>query len=107
MIHVIATVQLSSGARDRFLSEFAQLAPQVRAETGCIEYGAAVDVASGAAAQGPVRPDVVTIIEKWTSLDALTAHLGIAHMKAYRERVKPFVQSVVLQVLAPAGGPAA
>lgn len=107
MIHVIATVQLHPGTRDGFLSEFSQLAPQVHAEAGCIEYAAAVDVPSGAAAQGPMRPDVVTVIEKWASLEALTAHLGAAHMKAYRERVKAFVQNVGLQVLAPASGPAA
>mgnify|MGYP000881566127 CR=1 FL=1 len=45
MIHVIATIELQPGVRDRFLAEVAGLVPAVRAEAGCIEYGPAVDVA--------------------------------------------------------------
>ncbi|MBI1397555.1 MAG: antibiotic biosynthesis monooxygenase [Betaproteobacteria bacterium] len=102
MIHVIATVELNAGTRERFLAEFARLTPQVRAEAGCIEYGAAVDVASGLAPQVPLRPEVVTIIEKWESLDALRAHAGAPHMGEYRARVKEFVIRTTLQVLEPA-----
>ena len=46
MVHVVATIVLQSGARTRFLGEFQQIVPTVRAEEGCIEYGAAVDVAT-------------------------------------------------------------
>jgi len=101
VIHVIATVELNPNSRDRFLEEFAKLVPDVRAENGCIEYGAAVDVASGIPVQIPLRPDVVTIVEKWSSLEALGAHLTAPHMKSYRERVKPLVVRTTLQVLQP------
>ena len=107
MIHVIAAIELHPGTRELFLHEFTQLAPEVRAEDGCIEYGGAIDLASGLSAQIPVRPDVVTVVEKWSSLEALAAHLAASHMKAYRERVKPFVVRTTLQVLAPAGEAAA
>ena len=99
MIHVIATIEVVDGKRDALLAEFHRLVPEVRAEVGCIEYGPAVDVASGMAAQPPARPNVVTVIEKWDSLDALHAHSRAPHMAGYRERVKEYVVKVTLQVL--------
>ena len=107
MIHVIATVELQAGTRQHFLDEFAQVVPKVKAEVGCIEYGAAVDLATSIPVQVPMRPDVATIVEKWSGLEQLNAHLVAPHMKAYRERVKPFVVRTTLQVLAPVGAPAA
>jgi quinol monooxygenase YgiN len=106
MIHVIATVELHPGTRQRFLDEFAKVVPEVRAEAGCIEYGAAVDLATSIAVQVPMRPDVATIVEKWSGLEQLNAHLVAPHMKAYRERVKPLVVRTTLQVLAPVRVPA-
>jgi quinol monooxygenase YgiN len=106
MIHVIATIELQAGTRASFLDEFAQVVRQVRAEAGCLEYGAALDVDSGLAAQVPVRDDTVTIVEKWTDVAALTAHIGAPHMQAYRLRVKAYVIRTTLQVLAPAPAPA-
>ena len=43
MIHVIATVELNPGTRDKFLAEFRKIIPDVKAEAGCIEYGPAID----------------------------------------------------------------
>src|SRR5262249_23731183 len=105
LIHVIATIELHSGKREAFLSEFSRIVRQVRAEDGCIEYGATIDLASGLPAQVPMRPDSVTVVEKWSNLEALSAHLGAPHMKAYRECIKAFVIRTTLQVLAPAGEP--
>ena len=102
MIHVIATVELQPNTRERFLREFSQLVPLVKAENGCIEYGSAVDVASGLPPQIPLRPDVVTVVEKWSSLEALKAHAAAPHMAAYRGKVKDFVIRITLQVLTPA-----
>lgn len=101
MIHVLATVELAEGSRDAFLAEFGKVVPLVRAESGCIEYGAAVDIPAGLPVETPLRPDTVVIIEKWESLDALRAHLGAAHMLEYRQRVKDYVRKVSLQVLQP------
>ncbi|MEZ6056442.1 MAG: putative quinol monooxygenase [Planctomycetaceae bacterium] len=99
MVHVIATIHLNEGTRDRFLSEFHRLVPEVLAEEGCIEYGPAIDIESGISAQGPLRPCAVTVIEKWASLDALKKHLDAPHMHTYRGRVKDFVSQVELQIL--------
>ena len=105
MIHVIATIELHEGKRDAFLAEFRKLVPLVQTEQGCLEYGPTVDVATGLAPQGPVRDDVVTVVEKWEDLDTLKKHLQAPHMIAYRPRMKDFVQATSLQVLAPVEEP--
>ena len=60
MIHVIATIEVVPGTRDAFLSEFRKVTRHVRAEPGCIEYGAAVDLATSIPVQEPVGDDVGT-----------------------------------------------
>jgi quinol monooxygenase YgiN len=102
MIHVIATLEVRPGCRNDLLAEYRRLAPLVRTEAGCIEYGPAVDIASGLDAQPPLRETVVVIVEKWASLDALKAHTQAPHMAAYREAVKNIVVRVELLVLEPA-----
>ncbi len=102
MIHVIATVELHEGKREAFLEEFHKLMPNVHAEVGCLEYGPTKDVDSGISRQLPLRENVVTIVEKWESLQALKDHLAAAHMLEYRERVKDLIKSSQLQVLEPA-----
>ena len=37
MIHVIATIELTEGAREKFLTEFHRIINIVRDEDGCIE----------------------------------------------------------------------
>ena len=102
MIHVIATVSLAPGTRAQFLEVFNANVPAVRAEDGCLEYGAAVDLQTDHPAQGPVRPDAVVVVEKWRDAAALKAHSGAPHMQAYRAKAKDYVLAVSLQVLEPA-----
>jgi len=102
MIYVIASVEVKPGQRAAFLAEFHRVVPLVQAEAGCLAYGPTVDVATGIAVQVPLRENVVTIVEQWTDLDALRAHLAAAHMAEYRERVKNLVVRTQLQVLQPA-----
>jgi quinol monooxygenase YgiN len=101
MIHVVATIILQPGTRPAFLDVFGWLTPLVRAEAGCIEYQATIDVPTTIAVQEGPRPDVVTVIEKWASVDALYAHSAAPHMTEYRARVKDSVASVKLQVTEP------
>jgi quinol monooxygenase YgiN len=102
MIHVIATIQIAPGQCEEFLAAFAELVPDVRAEDGCIEYGPAVDISNAIADQPPARENVVTVIEKWESVEALRKHLEAPHMARYRRTVKDIVQGVAIQVLEPA-----
>lgn len=102
MIHVIATVDLAPGTREKFLTEFRKLIPDVRAEAGCIEYGPAVDAETDIPIQFRVGADKVVVIEKWENVAALKAHGVAPHMQAYRTRVKDYVRGMELRVLAPA-----
>ena len=104
MIHVLATIEVRPGTREPFLREFLQIVPDVRAEDGCLAYGAAVDEPAGLPAQPDARPDVVVVVEQWRDLPALRAHLAAPHMTAYRARVKDLVIRTTLQVLRPVDG---
>ncbi len=101
MIHVIATIELAEGSREKFLGEFHRIISIVRDEDGCIEYGPAIDVATSVSSS-PARDNVVTVVEKWTSVATLEAHLKAPHMATYRDRVKDIVRDVKIEVLAPA-----
>lgn len=98
MIHVIATVTVHPGKRDALLAELQALVPTVLIENGCIEYGPTLDCEPFHPRQVPVRPEVVTIVEKWRTLDDLKAHLAAPHMAEYREKVKDLVASAQLQI---------
>lgn len=102
MIYVIATVELSEGGKGKYLAELKRVTPSVLKEKGCLEYGPTVDVPTGIPIQGPRRENVVTLIERWESVDALKAHLTQPHFLEYRERVKDVMKSVSIRVLTPA-----
>lgn len=102
MVIVVAEIHLNAGTREAFLQEFHQIVPLVRAEDGCIEYGPTIDCETSIGAQIPFRPDVVTVVEKWESIDALEAHLVAPHMMEYRPKVKDLVQETRLHILEPA-----
>ena len=91
MIHVIASVRVKTGMLDQFLELFKSTARHVKEEKGCIQYIPAVDIASGLPPQ-ILDANVVTIIEKWESLDALRNHLVTPHMKAFFEKRKDMVE---------------
>jgi quinol monooxygenase YgiN len=102
MIHVIAEIQIADRKVPKFLAEFHAIVPAVLAEDGCIEYGPTVDVDAGLPRQVAHRPSVVTVVEKWESLEHLNAHLVAPHMLEYREQVKDFVLGAELRILEPA-----
>jgi quinol monooxygenase YgiN len=101
MIYVIATIEVVQGQREAFLAEFRKVMPLVRAEAGCLEYAPALDLPTDLPAQVPARENVVTVVEKWESLEALRAHLQAPHMAEYRARVKALVVGARLQILQP------
>ncbi len=101
MIYVVATIELNEGQRAAFLNEFQKLAPQVRAESGCLEYVAAIDEPTSIPIQEQPRANAVVVMEKWASVEALEAHLIAQHMVEYRQRVKDKVQATRLQILKP------
>jgi quinol monooxygenase YgiN len=102
MIHVIAVITAKPGKRDEVLKHFRANVPAVRAEKGCIEYGAAVDADPALAIQTKYGSDTFLVVEKWESLDALKAHAAAPHMAAYGAKKKELLASRVIHILSPA-----
>ena len=46
-----------------------------------------------------MNTNVVTIIEKWRSLEDLMNHFSTPHMLAYREKVKHIIEKISIKVL--------
>ena len=102
MIHVIAVITAKPNQRDAILQHFRANVPAVRAEKGCIEYGAAVDADSALPFQTKWGPDSFLVVEKWESMDALKAHAAAPHMAAYGAKTKEMIASRVIHILSPA-----
>jgi quinol monooxygenase YgiN len=100
MIAVIATIEVKPGSRDAMLKVFKDLTPKVRAEKGCIEYAPMIDLETSLPGVAQ-RADVVTMIEKWESVEALEAHLMTPHMQEYRKATESIRVDLKLQILVP------
>jgi quinol monooxygenase YgiN len=98
MIHVIASIGVKPGKREAFIQIFKANVPKVLAEEGCVEYIPAVDTNSGIDAQW-TDETVVTVIEKWATIEALHAHLAAPHMEQYKIDVADLVEDVSLTIL--------
>jgi quinol monooxygenase YgiN len=102
MIHVIAVITARPGMREEILRHFRANVSAVRAEQGCIEYGAAVDADPALPIQAKWGADTFLVIEKWESMDALKAHAAAPHMAAYAGKTREFIASRVIHILSPA-----
>jgi quinol monooxygenase YgiN len=102
MIHVIAVITAKPGKREEVLRHFRANVPNVRAERGCIEYGAAVDADPALPVQTKYGPETFVVVEKWENMDALKAHAAAPHMAAYGAKTKELLASRVIHILSPA-----
>ena len=98
MISVIASIKVKPEHISEFIEIFKANVPNVLAEDGCLEYLPTVDINADLPPQA-LDENVVTIIEKWESLDALRTHLAAPHMKAYKEKTADMTDGVSLKVL--------
>ena len=98
MINVIASVHVKEGLLLDFIKLFKSNIPNVLAEKGCIEYTPMIDIPTGLPPQ-ELNNNVVTVIEKWDSLDDLQAHLSAPHMIEFQKKEKDLVDRVSLKVL--------
>jgi quinol monooxygenase YgiN len=101
MIHVLAMITAKPGQRAALLDLFNANVPAVRAEEGCIEYGAAVDTDVLGRFQVMLGDDSLVVIEKWASGEALKAHAASPHMAAYAAKTKDMIESRAIHVLTP------
>ncbi len=102
MIHVIATVRLKPGCRDRYLEILKGNVSNVKAEAGCLVYAPTIDMETDIEIHEKAGDEAVTIVEAWESVDALKAHFQAPHMLSYREKAKDLLESVSIRVLQPA-----
>ena len=102
MVHVIAVITAKPGQRGTLLTHFLANVPAVRAEKGCIEYGAAFDADPALGFQTKCGPDTYLVIEKWESMEALKAHAAAPHMAAFAAKAKEFIANRVIHILQPA-----
>ena len=100
MIIVLASIKVKAGTRSQFIELFNANVPNVLAEDGCIEYAPTIDAETGLPPQ-QLDENIVTIVEKWDSVEALKAHLVAPHMLDYKEQVKDIVIGLDLKVLQP------
>jgi quinol monooxygenase YgiN len=98
MINVIAALRIKDGRVAEFLEIFKANVPNVLKEKGCIEYAPTVDLATDLAVQEK-DANVVTIVEKWNSLEDLKAHLVAPHMQAYSAKVKGLLEGRSIKIL--------
>ena len=96
---MLAMITAKPGLRDTVLEAFHANVPAVRAEDGCIEYGAAVDVDVLGRFQAMLGPDSFVVIEKWASAEALKAHGASPHMVAYAAKTKELLAGRAIHVL--------
>jgi quinol monooxygenase YgiN len=102
MIHVVAVITAKPGMRASILEAFRANVPAVKAEAGCIEYGAAVDLEDGPGFQKKYGADTFVVIEKWESPAALKAHAAAPHMAAYAAKTKEMIATRLIHILTPA-----
>ncbi|MCZ4520666.1 putative quinol monooxygenase [Rhodococcus ruber] len=70
-IRLVVSVETKPGLGERQVQAFAELAPQVRAERGCLQYDLHRVVGS---------EEKFVILEHWESAEALAAHDDAPHM---------------------------
>jgi quinol monooxygenase YgiN len=98
MINVIASISIKPGMLADYLEISKSNVPLVTQEQGCIEYVPTVDFDATMSRQD-LDANLVIVIEKWASLDALQAHLRAPHMLTFREKVKDMIAQVSIKVL--------
>ncbi len=98
MINVIASIRVKAGKLSEFIEIFKSNVPKVVEERGCIEYSPTADIDADLPPQS-LDKNVVTIIEKWESLECLHDHLKAPHMLSYMDKVKDIVEDVSIKVL--------
>jgi len=101
MIHVVAIITAKPNQREAILAHYRDNVANVRAEQGCIEYGAVVDAKDALAFQTEWGKDTFVVVEKWESMDALKAHAAAPHMAAYGAKTRDLIAKRVIHIMEP------
>lgn len=86
MIVVTGYMTVDPEQRDAALDAIRTCVAATRAETGNIDYRYSADIDD---------PNRFNLVEQWESEDAVTAHMGSAHLAAFLETFGPMIAGPV------------
>ena len=98
MIYGVVSVRVKPGKKEEFITLFKSITGKVREEKGCVQYVAVVDFDIKAPGQA-LDKDVVTILERWESLEALQKHLSMPYMVDFFQKQAPLTEETILKML--------
>jgi len=78
VIIVYGVIESSAESISALTEAITKLEAATRAEEGCIDYTFSVSLSD---------PDCIRISEKWESMDALKAHMGMPHMAEFQQAI--------------------
>lgn len=90
MIYVIATIAAQPGKATELIARARHCIDATRLEDGCISYDYVQDTE---------KPDIVLVVERWTTREALAAHMLAPHLKDWREARKTLVRSTKVEII--------
>ena len=93
MVYVVARMEIKPGCMEKFMEILMDNVPTVRSEDGCISYEVCRDIDS------EKYEKFVTILECWSSEDALRTHQQSPHMAKYRENVRDLRERTTVDVM--------
>jgi quinol monooxygenase YgiN len=79
MIIINAVIETNPGAVAAMRDAVAVMEKASRAEPGCIGYAFATDINN---------PTNLRVVEHWTDMDSLKAHMAMPHMAAFGEAMR-------------------
>lgn len=88
MLIVAAEAIVKEGAIDQARDALRTMEEETRKESGCLAYAFSVDVND---------PSKLRIFERWTSMEALSAHFKTPHMAAFGQAIGR-IQPVSMEV---------
>ena len=90
MIYVLATIETWPGKDTELIAGAGACIAATRREDGCISYDYVRDTE---------KPNIVMVVERWTTREALAAHMLMPHLKEWREKRKPLVLSTKVEII--------
>lgn len=98
MIHVIASIHITKGRMSDALAVYKTFTPEVNLEQGCMMYLPTIDFETDIKTQKK-DPNLITVIEKWETMDAFKAHLNADHVVKFRKNMEGIMENVEIKVL--------
>ncbi len=98
MVHVITSISVAKGKIADVLKIYETFTPLVNEEKGCAMSLPTVDFDTDIPTQHKEN-GIITVIEKWESIEDFYAHLSASHMIEFRENINGLVDKVSIKVL--------